>query len=138
MDIAGAVEGDVFESERLARRYFELFGNGVDEEMLEIVHPEVELALRSHPGEVLRGREAVADFVRSISDRFYEAVAEVYRPVDEHRIVVEGRMRWTDDEHVMRDTPVAWALEFRDGLLFRSFPAQSPLEAESILSALRS
>ena len=30
------------------------------------------------------------------------------------------------------------ALEFRDGLLFRSFPAQSPLEAESILSALRS
>ena len=104
--------------------------------MLDIVHPEIELALRSHPGEVLRGREAVADFVRSISDRFYEAVAEVYRPVDEHRIVVEGRMRWTDDEHVMRDTPIAWALEFRDGLLLRSFPAQSALEAESILAAL--
>jgi|SoiMethySBSTD1v2_1073268.scaffolds.fasta_scaffold268358_3 hypothetical protein len=104
--------------------------------MLEIVHPEVELALRSHPGETLRGRDAVADFVRSISDRFYEAVAEVYRPVDEHRIVVEGRMRWTDDDHVMRDTPIVWALEFRDGMLLRSFPAPSALEAESILSAL--
>ena len=104
--------------------------------MLQIVHPEIELSLRSQPGEVLRGREAVADFVRSISDRFYEVVAEVYRPLDEHRIVVEGRMRWTDEEHVMRDTPVAWALEFRDGLLLRSFPAPSALEAESILSTL--
>jgi hypothetical protein len=106
--------------------------------MLEVVHPDVELALRSQQGDVLRGREAVEAFVRTIADRFYQAVAEVYRPLDEHRIVVEGRMRWTDENHVMRDTPVAWALEFRDGLLFRSFPAQSPLEAESILSALRS
>ena len=54
----------------------------------------------------------------------------------EHRIVVEGRMRWTDDDHVMRDTPIAWALEFRDGLLLRSFPAPSALEAESFLSTL--
>ena len=105
--------------------------------MLDVVHPDVELVLRSQQGEVLRGREAVEEFVRAIADRFYHAVAEVYRPLDEHRIVVEGRMRWTDEDHVMRDTPVAWALEFRDGLLFRSFPAQSSLEAESILSTLR-
>jgi ketosteroid isomerase-like protein len=125
------------ESERLARRYFELFGAGVDDAMLEIVHPDVELVLRTRPGDVLRGREAVAEFVRTISDRFYEAVAEVYRPVDERRIVVEGRMRWTDDHHVMRDAPTIWALEFRDGLLLRSFPAQTILEAESILTAPR-
>ena len=125
------------ESERLARRYFDLFGTGVDESMLEIVHPEIELVLKTRPGDVLRGREAVAEFVRTISDRFYEAVAEVYRPVDERRIVVEGRMRWTDDDHVMRDAPMIWALEFRDGLLLRSVPTQTAFEAESILSASR-
>ncbi len=125
------------ESERLARRYFDLFGSDVDEAMLEIVHPEIELVLKTRPGDVLRGRDAVAAFVRAISDRFYEAVAEVYRPVDERRIVVEGRMRWTDEDHVMRDAPMIWALEFRDGLLFRSIPAQTALEAESILSVRR-
>ena len=103
--------------------------------MLEIVHPEAELTLMTRPGEVLRGREAVEGFVRAISGRFYEAVAEVYRPVDERRIVVEGRMRWTDETNVMRDAPIIWALEFRDGLLLRSFPAQTALEAESILTA---
>ena len=135
LSIADGIE--VLESERLARRYFGLFGSSVDETMLEIVHPEIELVLKTRPGDVLRGREAVAEFVREIADRFYEAVADVYRPIDEHRIVVEGRMRWTDDDHVMRDAPIVWALEFRDGLLVRSVPAQTALEAESILSAGR-
>jgi len=106
--------------------------------MLEIVHPDVELALRSEHGEVLHGREAVEEFLRAIGDRFYQATAQVYRPLDQQRIVVEGRLRWTDEDHVMRDTPITWALEFRDGLLFRSFPADSTLEAESILVARRS
>ena len=106
--------------------------------MLEIVHPEIELVLRTtRPGEVLRGRDEVGAFVREISDRFYETVAEVYRPVDAGRIVVEGRIRWTDEDRVMRDDPVIWALEFRDGMLFRSAPAQTVLEAESILAASR-
>ena len=56
-------------------------------------------------------------------------------PIDGERIVVEGRMRWMDEERVLRDDPMIWALEFRDGLLFRSTPAHSVLEAEALLAA---
>ena len=123
------------ESERLARRYFTLFGGGLTEGLLEIVHPEIELALRTRPGTVLHGRDEVAAFVREISARSYQTVAWVYAPVDERRIVVEGRIQWTDDERVLRDDPVIWALEFCDGMLLRSTPAQTTLEAESIIAS---
>jgi hypothetical protein len=123
------------ESERLARRYFALFGSELTEELLEIVHPDIELVVRTRSGTVLRGRDEVAAFVREISGRSYRTVPWVYAPVDESRVVVEGRIQWTDDDRVLRDDPVVWALEFRDGMLRRSAPAQSTLEAESIVAA---
>lgn len=125
------------ESERLARRYFALLGRGETERVLELVHPEVEIVLKSRPGDVLRGREAVAGFVEGATGRYNESHAEVFRPLDDDRIVVEGRIRWTDEEHVLRDDPMIWALEFRDGLLYRSIPAQSVLEAEGLLAVPR-
>jgi hypothetical protein len=104
--------------------------------MLELLHPEVELVLKTtRPGDVLRGRADVQRFVEEISEGFFETVAEVFRPVDDARIVVEGRIRWVDDERVLRDDPMVWALEFRDGLLYRSSPAHTVLEAESMLAA---
>jgi ketosteroid isomerase-like protein len=125
------------DSERLARRYFALFRRGEMEAMLELIHPDIEIRLKSvRPGEVLRGRQEVVDFVVEISGKFYESVAEVFRPVDESRVIVEGRLRWMDEERVLRDDPMVWALEFRDGLLWRSTPAHSVTEAEALLSAV--
>jgi hypothetical protein len=86
------------------------------------------------PGAVLRGLDAVAAFVDELSGRFHESHPDVFRPLDDDRIVVEGRMRWMDDERILRDDPMIWALEFRDGLLLRSSPAQSVLEAEALLA----
>jgi hypothetical protein len=107
--------------------------------MLDLVHPDIEMVLKTRrPGEVLRGRGEVAQFIEEIEESLYELVPEVYRPLDETRIVVEGRIRWTDDERVMRDDPVIWALEFRDGLIRRSAPAASVVEAEAMLTAARS
>jgi hypothetical protein len=104
--------------------------------MLALVHPEIELVLKTtRPGDVIRGRHGVERLVGEISEKFFETVAEVYRPLDEARVVVEGRVRWVDDERVLRDDPMIWALEFRDGMLLRSVPAQTVLEAEAILSA---
>jgi len=100
------------------------------------MHPEVELTLKSsRSGEVLRGRNAVVAFAREQSGHLFETSAEVFEPLDETRIVVEGRMRWLDEERVLRDDPVVWALEFSEGLLRRSTPAQSVLEAKMILAA---
>lgn len=139
MSISSATDGGAVDSERLARRYFSLFAQGHTREMLELLHPDVELVLKSvRPGDVIRGRESVSRFVQEeVSARVYETVAEIYRPLDEDRIVVEGRIRWSDEERVLRDDPMIWALEFRDGLLYRSAPAQSVLEAEATLSAAR-
>jgi ketosteroid isomerase-like protein len=126
------------DSERLARRYFSLFQRGETARVIDLVHPDVEIVLKSvRPGDVLRGREQVAEFVEDIRSRFYESHPDVFRPIDDERIVVEGRLRWMDEERVLRDDPMIWALEFRDGMLYRSTPAQSVVEAEALLSVRR-
>jgi hypothetical protein len=111
-----------------------LYARGETQSLLELVHPDVEMVLKS-TAEVLRGREAVAEFIEETAARFHETHPDVYRPLDEERIVVEGRMRWMDEQRILRDDPVILAIEFRDGLLFRSRPAQSVLEAQAFLSA---
>lgn len=125
------------ESERLARRYFSSFAAGRVDEVQEMLHPDVEVTLKTRPGEVLRGREAVGRYVATTRDQFYEAVADVFTPLDDERVVIEGRLRWADEGRILRDDPIVLALQFRDGLLLRSIPAQSALEAESILASLR-
>lgn len=106
--------------------------------MLEIMHPDVEIVLRKLGGpRTLRGKHEVARFLDELPERFsvYESVAEEFRSVDDDRVVVEGRMRWMDDNRVLRDDSMIWALEFRDALLFRSTAARSVTEAQAILAA---
>jgi len=124
------------ESERLARRYFALFRRGETDRLLEFLHPEVEISLKT-TGDVLRGRDEVAAFIEDVSGRFYETQADVFRPLDDERIVVEGRMRWMNEDRILRDDPMIWALEFDEGQLRRSLPAQSFLEAQALLAAPR-
>ena len=130
---------DVVESERLARRYFALFAQHAFEKLREVVHPDVVLELKAvQPGHVVRGRDEFIRFLEQEFDRhLWEAVTHVFTPLDENRVIVEGRIRWSDDEHVLRDDSRFWALEFCDGLLIFSAPAGSMIEAESILAARR-
>jgi hypothetical protein len=129
--------GRVPESERLARRYFSVVRHGELDKLVALLHPDVEIVLKtSRTGDVLRGPQAVEEFVFSdVAGKFYESTAEVFRPLDDERIVVEGRIRWMDEKRVLRDDPMIWALEFRDGLLRRSTPAQTVVEAEALLAS---
>ena len=103
--------------------------------MLDLVHPEVEWVLMTiRPGEALRGREEVEAFLDEIADEFVELVAEEYRPLDEERVVVEGRRRTIGEDRVLRDDPMILAMVCRGGRLWRSTPAQSVAEAEAILT----
>jgi hypothetical protein len=92
------------------------------------------LISKLRPGLVVEGR---TDFVRFVEENLgqslYEATADSFQPIDDQRIIVEGRMRWIDDDRVIRDDPVMWAIEFRDGLLARFIPARTRVEAETIL-----
>jgi SnoaL-like domain len=123
-------------SERLARRWFALIHDGSFERLREMLHEDVVIVSKVRPGEIVEGRQAVASFIESIvSHSLYDAVTEDYTPLDDERVIVEGRMRWIDDERVIRDDPAVWAMEFRDGLVLRFLPARSALEAETLLAA---
>jgi SnoaL-like domain len=125
-------------SEHHARRYFELFNAHSREGLAELVHPDVVLELQAVEfGRVLRGRdELMAFFAEQWSRRRWDAVVHLIQAVEEDKAIVQGRVRWIDDEHVLRDDSRVWALQFRDGLLLRSIPAGSIAEAQARLSAL--
>jgi hypothetical protein len=126
------------DSERLARRWFAAVASAEFEQLQELVHQDVQLVSKIRTGAVVEGRDDVARFIReSIAPNLYEAVTEVFTALDGERVIVEGRMRWIDDDRVIRDDPVVWAMEFRDGLLLRFIPARSVLEAETILASPR-
>ena len=87
------------------------------------------------PGTTVHGRSDVVRFIETeVAPNLYEASTEVFTPLDEDRVIVEGRVRWIDHERVIRDDPVIWAVEFRDELLLRFLAARTMLEAEAALS----
>jgi hypothetical protein len=125
---------EVTTGERLARRWFLLVGSGDFERLAEMVHEDIQLVSKVEAGAVVEGRADVTRFLHeTVATRLYEATADVYAPLDDTRVVVEGRMRWIDEDRVIRDDPVVWAMEFQDQLLRRFVPARTPIEAEAIL-----
>ena len=125
------------DSERLARLYFERFSEHSIEGLAELIHPDVVLELQAvEVGRVLRGRgELLQFFEAQFVRRRWWAVVQACHSIGNDKAVVEGRVRWIDDERVLRDDPRVWALEFCDGLLVRSIPARSVAEAEALLAA---
>ena len=132
--------GQRLESERLARLCFEA-GRDPDfpRRFRELLHPDVTVALKSTEGDWLHGATAVEELLdERATAPVYEATDEQYHAIDDERVVVEGRLRWMDDDRTLRDDPAIWAIEFRDGLLYRSIAVRSLAEAEAVLSAGRS
>lgn len=126
----------MLQSERLARRWWALVQARAFQRLAELLHDDVVVVSKIQPGLVLEGRSKVARFVEeTLADSLYEASTNAYLPIDDERIVVEGRLRWIDEQRVIRDDPVVWAMEFRDGLLVRFVPARTQVEAETILGA---
>ncbi len=134
--IADPTVPELANSERLARRWFATVHRGAFGELSELVHEDVELVSKVRAGVVLQGRAEVARFIdETVASSLFEAVAEVYTPIDDERVVVEGRIRWIDEERVIRDDPVIWAMEFSDELLLRFVPARTTIEAQTILAS---
>lgn len=128
------------QSERLARLCFDA-GRDPDfpRRFKDLLHPDVAVSLKTAEGEWLQGAEAVGEALeRNAQAPVFEAVADLYHPLDDERVVVEGRLRWMDgDDRTLRDEPAIWAIEFRDGLLHRSISVRSLAEGEALLAAGR-
>ena len=121
-------------SERLARHWFSVVEERAFDRLGELVDPSIMLVSKVRPGQVVEGRDEFIRFVQdTLANSLYNAVASSFHPLDDARVVVEGRIRWIDDDRVIRDDPVTWAMEFRAGLLVRFIPARTLIEAETIL-----
>jgi hypothetical protein len=123
------------ESERLARRIFRLLSDGRFLEVPALVHPEAIIEPAARPGTSITGRESyVAYMQQRLSDSTVRDVkASSFHPVDERRIVVSGRLRWSNPGGGFRDSPVSWVLEFDEGLLKRSRHAPTLEEGLALL-----
>ena len=126
---------DLPASERLARRWFAAVEERAFERLPDLVHDDIALVSRVQAGRAVHGRAQVTQFIEeTVSQQLYEARAEVYVPLDETKVLVEGRMRWIDEERVIRDDPVVWGLAFEDELLICFVPARTLVEAETMLT----
>ena len=126
----------VFESERLAQRWFSALEQRAFDRLGDLVHDEVVVISKMQQGLVLEGKDAVVRYMHeTLSDSLYQATTTTFLPIDDVRIVVEGRIRWIDEERVIRDDAVNWAMEFRESLLARLVPTRTRIEAETILGA---
>ena len=85
-------------SERLARRWFATIQRGAYDELDELVHEDVELSSKLRPGTTVHGRSDVVRFIETeVAPNLFEASTEVFTPLDDDRVIVEGRVRWIDD-----------------------------------------
>ena len=101
---------------------------------MELIHDDVVVVSKMRPGLVLEGRDEVVPYIlETLAEHLYEATISMYLALDDQRVVAEGRIRWIDEDRVIRDDPVTWAMEFRNGLLARFIPARTQVEAETIL-----
>ena len=127
---------ETLESERLARHWFSVVEERAFDQLGELVDPSIVLVSKVRPGQVVEGRDEFIRFVQdTLANSLYESVVSSFHALDDEHVVVEGRIRWIDDDRVIRDDPVTWAMEFRDGLLVRFVPVRTLIEAETILGS---
>lgn len=103
-----------------------------------MLHPDVVISPKAGEDDRLCGAEAVSEFLDRLAEAsVFEATDEHYHPLDDARVAVAGRLRWMDARRTLRDEAALWALEFRDGLLYRSLAVRSLAEAEALLVGSR-
>ena len=50
-------------------------------------------------------------------------------PLDRDRVLIVGREQYQDTNQMLRDSPAAWIIEFKDGLIWRTTSFRSREEA---------
>ena len=124
----------MYESERLARELFSRSERGEQAENLSLIHPDAAIAPSYDPSTVASQADVTAHLQGTDTPRVVDAVAHTYSPLDDHRIVVEGRVRLRRSGGGFSDQSMVWAVVFRDGLLYRSWALASINEAETRLA----
>jgi hypothetical protein len=82
----------MYESERLARTLFSAMNNGQQAQTLPLIHPDAVIAPSYDPSTVV-SRAELLEHVETGTMRVFDSVGQKYTPLDDERIIVEGRAR---------------------------------------------
>ena len=108
-------------AERLVRDLVEAIDAGRVDEILRLIHPGAELNPLSADGQTLRGPDGAARWLDGLRSRDAVLRHTVERTISlpgDH-VVAVGRQQRFEPADGLKDRPVIWLLQFRDGRLWR-------------------
>jgi ketosteroid isomerase-like protein len=113
------------------RELFDALEAGRVDEFLEVIHPAAELNPLAADGKTLRGPKDAARWLDRLRDRDAVLRHTVERTIalpGDHVIAVGRQQRFEPGEG-LKDRPVVWLMQFRDGRLWRGHVCASVDEA---------
>ena len=115
----------MYESERLARAVFSATAHGELAKTLPLIHPDAVIVPGAETSTVVSRADLVEHLASQSKLPVLDSVAHTYTPLDDERIIVEGRVRVRLENGGFSDHAMVWGMVFRDGLLFRSWAVRS-------------
>ena len=118
-------------TEDLVRDLFDAIDAGRVDEILRVIHPGAELNPLSADGQTLRGPEGAARWLAALRSRDAVLRHTVERTIalpGDHIIAVGRQQRFEPGDGV-KDRPVVWLMQFRDGRLWRGCVCPSVADA---------
>lgn len=113
------------------RDLFEAIDAGRVDEILRVIHPGAELNPLSADGQTLRGPDGAARWLDGLRSRDAVLRHTVERTISlpgDHIIAV-GRQQRFEPADGLKDRPVVWLMQFRDGRLWRGCVCPSVADA---------
>lgn len=99
-----------------------------------LVHPEAQITPLMKPNEVFNADEIRGYASEATRTPYHEVTALEYEALDDDRVVVRTQVRWSlDDGMGFRIFEAAYAMVFKDDLLYRSWPAKDLAEGAKLL-----
>jgi hypothetical protein len=102
-------------------KVFELTAEGRQKDLPKYMHPDLKVRAFLPPNPVLDLPALKRNIKERSHDRIREARAHSIERVGDKRYVATGRVRWSDPGGGFTDVPAAWAIEVKDGLIYRLF-----------------
>ena len=100
------------------------------DELRRLFHPRAKIGVFAGGGLPSDPEKALADMKAAHSDVLYQADVQTARELDEHAVVLKGRVRYRLDGGGFIDAERSWLYVVVDGQLYRSQMFRTSTEAE--------
>jgi len=100
------------------------------DELRRLFHPRAKIGVFAGGGLPSDPEQALGDMKAAHSDVLYQADVQTARELDEHAVVLKGRVRYRLDAGGFIDAERSWLYVVVDGRLYRSQMFRTSTEAE--------